>query len=258
MAGHRDSGLAATKLTPPTLPDRLSERGWGPIRFRAGEGYNTRATGTFSAGFWFEQWRAQGWDAPNVLINLGANDSGICVTDQACARTSIQRVIDIVGPGHHIWWPQITRLFTKFPEQENWNQALRHFAAERDDFTTWDWPAELSQYPSPDGTHLTPDGYRARSVRMAQVFTRDMARGERVGGDAALPAGDREPIYNTVTRDGLAQSIRLRPSVARFMGERAEKMEQLRREGLLQGRVIVLPPPTSTIPEQAEEKAKDE
>ena len=75
---------------------------------------------------------------------------------------------------------------------------------------------------------------------------------------ADLAAGDREPIYNTVTRDGLAQSIRLRPSVARFMGERAEKMEQLRREGLLQGRVIVLPPPTSTIPEQAEEKAKDE
>ena len=75
---------------------------------------------------------------------------------------------------------------------------------------------------------------------------------------ADLAAGDREPIYNIVTRDGLAQSIRLRPSVARFMSERAEKMEQLRREGLLQGRVIVLPPPTSTIPEQAEEKAKDE
>ena len=75
---------------------------------------------------------------------------------------------------------------------------------------------------------------------------------------ADLAAGDREPIYNTVTRDGLAQSIRLRPSVARFMGERAEKMEQLRREGLLKGRVIVLPPPTSTKPEQAEEKAKDE
>ena len=75
---------------------------------------------------------------------------------------------------------------------------------------------------------------------------------------ADLAAGDREPIYNAVTRDGLAQSIRLRPSVARFMSERAEKMEQLRREGLLQGRVIVLPPPTSSISEPAEEKAKDE
>ena len=188
-----DSVLLGSALFGPTLPERLAERGWGPIRFRAGEGYNTRSTGSFSAGFWFGQWRAQGWDAENVFINLGANDSGICVTDYECARTSIQRVIDIVGPGHNIWWPQITRFFTKFPEQENWNRALRQFAAERDDFTTWDWPAELSQYPSPDGTHLTPDGYRARSVRMADLFTRDMAAGSRLGGDAALPPEDREP-----------------------------------------------------------------
>lgn len=188
-----DSVLLGSAFYGPTLPDRLAERGWGPIKFRAGEGYNTRDTGTFSAGFWFDQWRAEGWDAPNVLINLGANDSGVCVTDDACARRSIQRVIDAVGPGHRIWWPQITRFYTKFPEQENWNRALRQFAAERDDFTTWDWPAELSQFPSPDGTHLTPDGYRARSVRMAQLFTRDIAAGSRLGGDAALPATDRDP-----------------------------------------------------------------
>lgn len=188
-----DSVLLGSALFGPTLPDRLAEQGWGPIRFRAGEGYNTRSTGTSSAGFWFGQWRAQGWDAPNVLINLGANDSGICVTNYQCALDSIQRVIDIVGPGHRIWWPQITRFFTKFPEQENWNRALRQFAAERDDFTTWDWPAELSQYPSPDGTHLTASGYRARSVRMAHLFTRDMARGARVGSDVTLPSADREP-----------------------------------------------------------------
>lgn len=188
-----DSVLLGSALWGPTLPDRLAQNGWGPIRFRAGEGYNTRSSGTFSAGYWFDQWRAQGWDAPNVLINLGANDSGVCVTDYACARTSIQRVIDAVGPGHHIWWPQITRFYTKFPEQENWNRALRQFADERDDFTTWDWPAELAQYPSPDGTHLTADGYRARSVRMAQLFTRDVASGDRVGGDAPLPSADGDP-----------------------------------------------------------------
>jgi hypothetical protein len=188
-----DSVLLGSALFGPTLPERLHERGWGPIRFRAGEGYNTRTTGASSAGYWFGQWRAQGWDAPNVLINLGANDSGICVTDYACARNSIQRVIDTVGPGHRIWWPQITRFYTRFPEQENWNRALRQFAAERDDFTTWDWPAELSQYPSPDGTHLSPSGYRARSIRMAQLFTRDIATGTRVGGDAGLPRVDRDP-----------------------------------------------------------------
>ena len=188
-----DSVLLGSALFGPTLPDRLHERGWGPIKFRAGEGYNTRTTGPASAGYWFSQWRAQGWDAPNVLINLGANDSGVCVTDSACARRSIQRVIDIVGPGHQIWWPQITRFYTKFPEQETWNQALRQFADERDDFTTWDWPAELSQYPSSDGTHLSANGYRARSGRMAQLFTRDIAAGSRIGGDVTLPTAERDP-----------------------------------------------------------------
>lgn len=187
-----DSVLLGSALYGPTLPDRLAEQGWGPIRFRAGEGYNTRSNNS-GVGYWFRLWRSQGWDAPNVLINLGANDSGICVTNYACARSSIQRVIDEVGPGHRIWWPQITRLYTKFPEQENWNRALRQFAAERDDFTTWDWPAELAQYPSPDGTHLSANGYRARSLRMAHLFTRDMARGKRVGGDVALPSADRDP-----------------------------------------------------------------
>lgn len=182
-----DSVLLGSALFGPTLPTRLAERGWGPIRFRAGEGYNTR-NGSSGAGAWLAQWRSQGWDAPNVLINLGANDSGVCVTNYQCARDSIQRVIDQIGPGHKIWWPQITRFFTKFPEQENWNRALRQFAAERDDFFTWDWPAELPNFPSPDGTHLTASGYRARSERMAELFTRDMAAASRVGGDAALPA----------------------------------------------------------------------
>lgn len=58
---------------------------------------------------------------------------------------------------------------------------------------------------------------------------------------ADLAAGDREPSYSYVETDGLAQRTRVSPSVARFLGERYEKYEKLRREGLLQGRVIVLP-----------------
>ena len=187
-----DSVLLGSALFGPTLPDRLAERGWGPIKFRAGEGYNTR-TGSFGARTWLSAWRAQGWDAPNVLVNLGANDSGICDTDLACARRLIQGVIDEIGPGHTIWWPQITRLFTAFAQQDTWNRALQEFADARDDFFTWDWPAELPQYPSPDGTHLSPDGYRARSVRMAELFTRDVARARRTGDAAPLPAATAEP-----------------------------------------------------------------
>ena len=187
-----DSVLLGSALFGPTLPDRLAEQGWGPIKFRAGEGYNTR-TGNFGARTWLSAWRAQGWDAPNVLINLGANDSGICDTDIACARRQIQGVIDEVGPGHTIWWPQITRLYTAFAQQDTWNRALQEFADARDDFYTWDWPAELPQYRSADGTHLDPDGYRTRSMRMAELFTRDVAQARRTGDAAPLPTATGEP-----------------------------------------------------------------
>ncbi|MFT6289950.1 MAG: hypothetical protein ACJAR2_000535 [Ilumatobacter sp.] len=216
-----DSVLLGSALFGPTLPERLAERGWGPIRFLAGEGYNTRNGSQTGAPFWIDVWRAQGWDAPNVLINLGANDSGICVTRISCARESIQRVVDQIGPGHQIWWPKITRFFSHRAEEDNWNQALQEFADNRSDFFTWDWPSELPQYPSADGTHLTPDGYRARSVRMADLFTRDMAQARRTGGDAALPLATRTPstfvsvpaerVIDTRT-DG---SDRLRPNSTR-------------------------------------------
>ena len=54
---------------------------------------------------------------------------------------------------------------------------------------TWDWPMEMISggYVSPDNTHLDAAGYRQRSLRMAAMFTHDLARATRVGGDAALP-----------------------------------------------------------------------
>lgn len=187
-----DSVLLGSALWGPTLPDRLAERGWGPIKFRAGEGYNT-GTGSFGARTWLSSWRSQGWDAPNVFINLGANDSGICSSDVNCARQRIQGVIDEIGPGHTIWWPQITRFYSHRVEQDTWNQALQEFANTRTDFFTWDWPAELPQYQSSDGTHLSPDGYRTRSVRMADLFTSDVARARRIGGPAPLPTATASP-----------------------------------------------------------------
>ena len=59
---------------------------------------------------------------------------------------------------------------------------------------------------------------------------------------ADLAGGEREPVYNTILSDGNAQGTRITPSIARLMIERGEKLEKLRREGLLRGRVIVLPP----------------
>ncbi|MEO1058957.1 MAG: SGNH/GDSL hydrolase family protein, partial [Actinomycetota bacterium] len=71
----------------------------------------------------------------------------------------------------------------------NWNAALAQIAAERDDFWTWDWPAEFAtgQYPSADGVHLSPNGYRQRSILIADQLTADVATSNRVAGDVNLP-----------------------------------------------------------------------
>ena len=130
---------------------------------------------------WLAEWRAEGWDAPNVIVNVGAIDSGFCRTDLACARNSIQHVIDALGPGHHIWWPQITRLYTHQAEADTWNTALAEFDAARDDFTTWDWPSVLvtDGYHTYDGTHLSSPSDHAAPLRAHRP------RGVRNVGDGA-------------------------------------------------------------------------
>jgi hypothetical protein len=186
-----DSVLLGSGLWSPTLPDQLQANGWGPIRFRAGVGDKAGPTGdTTTAGWWIETWRRQGWDAPNVIVNLGANDSAICRVDVACSRRRILDVVGLIGPGHRIWWPMITRNPGSEAESAAWNSALTQIAAERDDFFTWDWPTEMAAggYVSNDNTHLDVVGYRQRSLRMAAAFTHDLARAVRVGSDAALPA----------------------------------------------------------------------
>jgi hypothetical protein len=187
-----DSILLGAALYAPSLPARLVEQGWGPVRLRAGEGYSTGQFGvdmSFRSSFWINQWRSEGWDPPNVVVNLGANDSGFCNVDLACAREAIMHLVDTIGPGHKIWWPQITRLYTHQGQQDTWNLALQQIADERDDFFTWDWPTVMASgpFPSSDGTHLAPEGYRLRSRLMAEAFTADLAVATRVGADAPLP-----------------------------------------------------------------------
>ena len=185
-----DSVLLGGLLTSPTIGAQLSAQGWGPVRARAGEGYSTGAFNsntTWKATYWLEAWRREGWDPVDLLVNLGANDSGICGANVQCARDAILHLVDAIGPGHRIWWPKITRFYTYAAQQHAWNTALDQIAAERDDFWTWDWPTEMRTggYTSPDMTHLGADSYRKRSAVMARELTADLARGRRTGPDAA-------------------------------------------------------------------------
>ncbi|MEO1057657.1 MAG: SGNH/GDSL hydrolase family protein, partial [Actinomycetota bacterium] len=103
-----DSVLHGHGAYSPTLPDQLAARGWGPIRFRGGVAIsagNEPVQNELKASYWIQTWRSQGWDAPVVMVNIGANDSGFCKTSISCARRAIMHVVDTVGPGKKIWWP---------------------------------------------------------------------------------------------------------------------------------------------------------
>ncbi len=193
-------GIGAGRFGP-SLPDHLIARGWGPVRFHAVDGKRTGYPpgwpDYFNAVPLIDEWQASGWDSDTWIVNLGANDSGYCNRDVACARASIMLVVDAIGPGHRIWWPKITRFYTMQHQADAWNTALDQIAAERDDFWTWDWPAAMRArpdvYASYDNTHLYPDGYRERSRAMAGAFTDAVAMASRVGGDAPTPTNAGAP-----------------------------------------------------------------
>lgn len=193
-----DSVLLGSLLYSPTVGEQLSSQGWGPIRSRAAVGMSTgvhNVTQQARASYWLQQWRTEGWDAPNVFVNLGANDSGVCTVNVQCARDTIMFLVNEIGPGHRIWWPQITRYLPNNSHAIAWNEALRQIDAELSSFSTWDWPLVMSTegYRSPDNTHLDPSGYRRRSARMAAEFTADLATATRTGGDVVLPAATAPP-----------------------------------------------------------------
>lgn len=196
-----DSVLLGSAIYDPTLPDHLAAMGWGPIRFVAGVGFNTgdpvRAPADARITTWIQRWRTQGWHDGPWVVNLGANDSVNCPNgDVTCMRNMIGGVLDALGPGTDVWWPMMTHVADRRASQDTFNTALAQLAAERDGFDTWDWPTEMrfGPYPSQDNIHLTPDGYRTRSARMAQQITARLAEGRPGGGPPVpLPAATAQP-----------------------------------------------------------------
>lgn len=201
-----DSVLVGAAIEP-SLPTQLAAQGWGPIRFRAGLGYtagNFQPGGSrFSVANWLTWWRAEGWDAPNLVVNLGNNDVGFCKASLTCNADTIRYVLDAAGPDTTVWWSKITRLYTLQAEADAYNGALDLVASERPNLKVWDWPAAQAANAVPlswDAIHL-PDApsYRRRSALMAQDITAQMAVGERTGTDAVLPvasgaAREYEPL----------------------------------------------------------------
>jgi hypothetical protein len=177
----------------PSLPALLAATGWGPVRFVAGCGFtagNYQPSGSqFSVANWVQWWRAAGWDAPNVAVNLGNNDIGFCRDGgvDACAAT-IRYLMDAIGPDHTVWWGKITR---PFDAGAPYNAALDQVAAERGNLRVWDWPAAQQATGialGPDYIHLRDAAaYRQRSALMSADITAQLAVARHTGTDAPLP-----------------------------------------------------------------------
>ena len=41
-------------------------------------------------------------------------------------------LVDVIGPGHRIWWPKVTRFYVYEWQASAWNEALDRVAAERE------------------------------------------------------------------------------------------------------------------------------
>jgi hypothetical protein len=161
----------------PSVAQMLVDRGWGPVRMKAGVGFQTGRLNASNAGADMSRWlrlqRASGFDPHVLMVSLGPNEILACNGSPACAAASVRHFMDAAGPDHEVWWSLIT--MTNASDQNAWNDALRVVAAERANLTLWDWPAMQQQAAIPlagDHIHLPgPAAYRARSELMADDFT---------------------------------------------------------------------------------------
>lgn len=188
----------------PSLPTRLAELGWGPIRFRASgggsTGYHLDDRHEASLANWVRWWRAWGWDAPTVMVNLGANDAGFCRGSVVRCAATIRHLMDQLGPRPTVVWGKITHLDGRLASA--WNAALDLVASERANLVLWDWPVTQIRQRIPlsaDRIHLPNHGaYRQRSQVMATELT-DLVAGARPHDAPAvtMPTGAAAPSTYT-------------------------------------------------------------
>jgi hypothetical protein len=184
----------------PSVAQMLVDRGWGPVRMVAGVGLQAGlvvASSNPGANMtkWVRDRRAEGWDSPVYMVNLGANDIGSCNNNQTCAERDILGLVDTIGADREIWWPLIT-----MPAQRDadvWNGALASAASKRPNLHLWDWPAAqvANSIPlSTDGVHLpTGAAYVRRSMLMADDFTARLGVSQHVGPAEPAPTPLGEP-----------------------------------------------------------------
>ena len=207
---------SSSGLSSPGLAEQLAGAGWGPVNFLAGKGdttgRNQGAGKPSTASYWFNRWRAEGFDAPVVMINLGNNDVAYCPPDVGCMKQTIDYLLDVIGPQVEVWWPKLTTV--DYARAGAWNTALMLAGQERPNLHVWDWPTVFTTADPPFlhdryFIHLASGPqYARRSALMTADVTTVFGPSRRVGPDApvAVAAGaasDYLPVDITRMTNGL-------------------------------------------------------
>jgi hypothetical protein len=189
-------GDSVTQGTLGWLVNDLAAQGWGPLRLYAAPGVRIAPDDPGFAIPVVQQWRAGGFDPRVWIVGLGADDVGIYGTNANRARAAIRWMLDVVGPGREVVWPNIT--YPDRARQNTWNAALVAVAAERPNLHVFDWAGVVAQHPDwlePDGVHLKFPRYQDRArllasaallLGRAQRTTSAPARTAAVGPPSAL------------------------------------------------------------------------
>jgi lysophospholipase L1-like esterase len=101
-----------------------------------------------------------------VVISLGTNDPP---GDVETFRHGVGRAIALAGRDSCVVWATIWR---DGAANEAFNEVLREAAREQSNFRVLDWAAMLEEHPAwlgADGTHASPEGYRARAEEAARL-----------------------------------------------------------------------------------------
>ena len=115
---------------------------------------------------------------PTVLVvSAGTNDDPRIVST---FRRAVHRVMTAAGTRRCVVWPTIVRPEAVGASYEGLNGALARVAARHRNLVLVDWVAMVRRHPSwlsPDGVHVSGEGYRARAGAIAvTVRTRCPAR----------------------------------------------------------------------------------
>jgi lysophospholipase L1-like esterase len=101
-----------------------------------------------------------------VVISLGTNDPP---GDVEAFRDGVGRAIALAGRDSCVVWATIWR---DGASNEAFNEVLRDAARKQSNFRVLDWAAMVEEHRAwlgADGTHASPDGYRARAEEAARL-----------------------------------------------------------------------------------------